>query len=269
MRNPLASKAQFMFCSALIIFFLVALGRSGTGPELEQILRGVQDRVREFESLLPDFMCQEEITTQELLRGGLADRNVTQSIFTGTQNKDEKGHSFTESRELKRVNGRPAAKGEQLKLPFFFGGGFSSILDATFGEKNIQYHNYKVLPSEQVEGKAAWVIQFSTKPDQKGLFFEFQGSRFISKDAGKAWIDPESLHVLQLERRYLNLPPVYGVMTIVINYAPVVLNGKTFWMPKTVQVDEVFDKLKDSMSMHYFAEYSDYQKFDVSVRIKY
>ncbi len=268
MTNQAATKARLAFCLWLLVSFC-PLSRAEKPPSLDQVLLGVQERVKEFEFSLPDFMCRERITVREMARGKLVDQRISVSIFTGTQNTDEKGRPFTESRQLETENGFRIIKGQQLRLPFFFGGGFSSILEATFGEKNIQYHQYKLTGTEQVDGKQALVIQFATKPGQTGLSFEFLGMELASRDTGKAWIDPASMHVVRLERRYLNLPQPYSALNVWVSYAPVLLNGKTFWMPKTVRVQEVFARSKKPITAEYVAEYSDYQKFDVSVKIKY
>ncbi len=107
-------------------------------PTLDQILSRAQNNVKEFEFSLPDFMCDEKITSQELLHGKAVHTTIVDSVFIGTQNKSEQNKPFTESREIKTVDGRQPRKNQQLEGPFLYGGGFSSILDATFAERNIQ-----------------------------------------------------------------------------------------------------------------------------------
>ena len=174
MRKDAAMRSRLVLCAGLLLLFLCSLGYSGTVPTLDQILLQVQDHVKEFEFSLPDFTCNERITSRQVAGGKIRDQSVVNSVFSGRQNKDEKDKPFTESREIKTIDGTPAGRRQQLEIPVFFGGGFSSVLEATFGEKNIQYHNYKVMGTEKVDGKPALVIKFATKEDQKEVCFEFQ-----------------------------------------------------------------------------------------------
>ncbi len=261
-------RARSILGVALVQLSLSGLGVAQKVPPLEQVLPRVQESVNEFEFLLPDFICYERITSRELIGTKLIKQISVGSAFSGSQRKDEKGKPFIESREIKIFDGREAGQKQKLDIPFFFGGGFSSVLDMTFAARNVPYHNYKVIRLEQIDGRPLLVIEFATKPDQAGLYFEFQGT-LLDKGAGKAWIDPESMHVVRIERRFLNVPSPVNALSVSIDYAPVVINGKTFWMPKTVKAVEALGRsTKKPMSGEYIAEYSNYRKFEVSVKIE-
>lgn len=263
-------KCRSAFCFCLFHLYLCALCSSKSTPTLDEILLRVQEHVKEFEYSLPDFVCNEIITSKEIVRGQVAHKTIIDSVFSGTQSQDGgTQRPFTEARTIRMIDGRPAGKDEQLKAPVSFGGGFSSILDATFSEKNAQYHNYKLMGTEKLNGRPALVIEFATKKDQTELLFEFLGRKFVSKDVGKAWLDPESLNVIRLERRYLNLPPLDGVLNVSVDYAKVEINGKAFWMPQMIRVEQSQPVAKNSMNIQYIAKYSEYQKFNVSSQIKY
>jgi hypothetical protein len=49
----------------------------------------------------------------------------------------------------------------------------------------------------------------------------------------------------------------------------VVIQEKTFWMPKTVTAEQTVPNPKVPVGGQYVAEYSNYQEYKVSVRIKY
>ncbi|PYP93310.1 MAG: hypothetical protein DMG65_01355 [Candidatus Angelobacter sp. Gp1-AA117] len=263
-------KYRLAFCFCFLQFYFFALCSAKTTPTLDEILLRVQEHVKEFEFSLPDFVCNETITSKEILRGQVAHKTIIDSVFSGRQNNDGGTQQpFTEARTIRMIDGRPAGKDEQLKAPVLFGGGFSSILDATFSDKKAQYHNYKLIGTEKLNGRPTLVIEFATKKDQTELLFEFLGRKFISKDVGKAWLDPETLNVIRLERRYLNLPPLDGVLAVSVDFAKIEINGKTFWMPRTVRVEQSQPGAKKPVSIQYIAEYSDYQKFNVSSHIKY
>lgn len=245
-------------------------GFSESVPKLEQILPRVQEHVREFELLLPDFICDETIISRELVAGTVHHETVIESTFRGTQHKDEKDRPFTESREIQNIDGRPAPQGQPLRGPFFFGGGFSSVLDEIFSQKNAPYLNYKVMGSEKIDGKTAWLIKFEMKEGQKEILYrEIFGSQAVVKGKGKAWIDPESMNVIRLDFQYLNPPFLEGILEVSVDYAPVMINGKTFWMPRTVTAQQTVPNPRHSVGGQYIASYSNYHQFNVSVKFKY
>ena len=257
-------------CLGLLLVALSSASPSQSAPKLDRILPRVQDHVKEFELSLPDFICDERITSRELMAGTVIHETVIDSTFRGTQNKDGKDKPFIEWREIHTIDGRPAPKGQQLTGPFFFGGGFSSILDAIFSVKNSQYFNYKVIGTEKVDENFAVVIKFETKKGQKALLHrEMFGSQYVMKGSGKAWIDPSSMNVVRLELQYLDPPVPEGVLVVRVDYAEVVINEKKFWMPKTLTAEQTVPNPKVPVGGQYIAEYSNYQQFNVSVKMKY
>lgn len=251
-----------------------SLGLSQSLPKLSQILPRIQQHVKEFEHSLPDFICDEKITSKELMAGTTIHETDIDSTFRGTQNKDKntdgKYQPFTEWRDIQTIDGRPAPKGQQLTGPFLFGGGFSSILVEIFSAENFRYFNYKVIGPDKVDNKAAVLIKFETKKDQQALLHrELFGSQYVMKGSGKAWIDLSSMNVLRLEIQYLDPPMPEGVLSLAVDYAPVVIKEETFWMPKTVTAEQTVPNPKAPVGGQYVAEYSNYHEYKVSVRIKY
>jgi hypothetical protein len=258
----------------LIYVALSSACHSQTAPSLGQILPRVQEHVKVFEHSLPDFICDEKITSKELMGGTTIHETDIDSTFRGTQNREKKPDGeyepFTEWRDIQTIDGRPAPKGQQLTGPFLFGGGFSSILDEIFSAKNAQYFNYKAIGADRVDGKAAVVLKFETKKDQQALLHrELFGTQYVMKGSGKAWIDLVSMNVLRLEIQYLDPPMPEGVLSLAVDYAPVVIKEQTFWMPKTVTAEQTVPNPKMPLGGKYVAEYSNYQEYKVSVRIKY
>jgi hypothetical protein len=267
-------KPRSVICLGLLHLALCSASHSQSIPKLDQILPRVQEHVKEFEHSLPDFICDEKITSRELMGGTTIHETDIDSTFRGTQNRDKnpdgKYEPFTEWRDIQTIDGRPAPKGQQLTGPFLFGGGFSSILDEVFSLKNSQYFNYKVIGTESLDGKAAVVIKFETKKDQQALLHrELFGTQYVMKGSGKAWIDLSSMNVLRLEIQYLDPPMPEGVLSLAVVYAPVVIKEETFWMPKTVTAEQTVPNPKMPVGGQYVAEYSNYQEFKVSVRMKY
>ena len=46
------------------------------------------------------------------------------------------------------------------------------------------------------------------------------------------------MNVLRLEIQYLDPPMPEGVLSLAVDYTPVVMKEKTFWMPKTVTAEQ-------------------------------
>jgi hypothetical protein len=59
------------------------------------------------------------------------------------------------------------------------------------------------------------------------------------------------------------------VLSLAVDYAPVVIQEKTFWMPRTVTAEQTVPNPKAPVGGQYVAEYSNYQEFKVAVRMKY
>ena len=269
-----AMNPRSLVCLGLLHLVLCCAGHAQSLPKLNQILPRVQEHVKEFEHSLPDFICDEKITSKELMGGTTIHETDVDSTFRGTQNRDKnpdgKYQPFTEWRDVQTIDGRPAPKGQQVTGPFLFGGGFSSILVEIFAAENSQYFNYKVIGTEKVDGKAAVIVKFETRKGQDALLHrELFGTQYVMKGSGKAWLDLSSMNVLRLEIQYLDPPMPEGVLSLAVDYAPVVIQEKTFWMPKTVTAEQTIPNPKVPVGGQYVAEYSNYQEYKVSVRIKY
>jgi hypothetical protein len=269
-----AMNPRSLVCLGLLHLVLCCAGHAQSLPKLNQILPRVQEHVKEFEHSLADFICNEKITSKELMGGTTIHETDIDSTFRGTQNRDKnpdgKYQPFTEWRDIQMIDGRPAPKGQQLTGPFLFGGGFSSILVEIFAAENSQYFNYKVIGTEKVDGKAAVIVKFETRKGQDALLHrELFGNQYVMKGSGKAWLDLSSMNVLRLEIQYLDPPMPEGVLSLAVDYAPVVIQEKTFWMPKTVTAEQTIPNPKVPVGGQYVAEYSNYQEYKVSVRIKY
>ena len=86
------------------------------------------------------------------------------------------------------------------------------------------------------------------------------------QDAGKAWIDSASMQVVRLERHFLNIPAGFSSYSNTIDYGPITIGERQFWMPKTVRA-EVAEKDVNKTGT-YLAEYSNCRKFTANVELK-
>ena len=253
----------------LLVFLLFLLGSPASAQTVSEVLGAVSQNVKEFEDLLPDFVCNERVTSTEFDSGRMRKERVVDSIFTGVQRSSGENRvrfAFDESREVVAIDGKAARKGAGFpKLPYRFDGGFSSLLIMTFAPDNLQYHDYSIADRYKSKSAEALLVRFATKEGQQKLRAAFQGRQFVEKDVGAAWIDSTSFRVLRLLRQSLNLPQVFARSTATVDYGPVTIDEKQFWMPTKIKA-EVTER-NSGRTVSYVAEYSDCRKFATDIRI--
>jgi hypothetical protein len=253
----------------MLMFVHVVSGSPVFAQSVSEVLNSVSRNVKEFQDMLPDFVCNERITSTEFESGEVVKEKIVDSVFTGVQRSNVENRvrfAFNESREVVAIDGKAVRKGTAFpKLPYRFAGGFSSLLVTTFAPDNLQLHDYAIGDNYKSGSASAVLMRFATKPDQQNLRAQFQGTRLLAKDVGAAWIDLTSFHVLRLQRQSLNLPPSLIRSTATADYAPVTIGENQFWMPLTIRA-EVTEK-NSRTTLSYFAEYSDCRKFTADIKI--
>jgi hypothetical protein len=246
-------------------FLLAAWLPQQPAPTVDEILAKIQTNTGQFLQSLPDFICDETITSQAIV-GGKLEQVVNSSHFVGRQQK--RGNMlFNETRELISIDGKSVSKNANPQGPIFFGGGFSSVLHLTFGKDTVPDQTYRITGEERFRDREAIVIEFATRQGQKNLKFDFYGKAYLENDKGKAWIDKESLRVLRLERQYLNVPKGETPITATVDYGEVFIDGQPYWMPLTVKAEQL--KGRRGQNAEYLAEYRNYRKFEAKSSIIY
>jgi len=255
--------------SIVLVFLLFLLGSPASAQSLNEVLGAVSQNVKEFQDLLPDFVCNERVTSTQFDSGKMRKEKVVESIFTGVQRsreEDRVGFAFAESRDIVAIDGKPAPKGTAFpKLPYRFAGGFSSLLIMTFAPDNLPYHDYSIADRHRSASGDSLLVRFATKQGQQKLRAVFQGKQFIEKDVGAAWIDSTSFRVVRLLRQSLNLPPVFTRSSTTVDYGPVTIDEKQFWMPMKINA-EVTERYSGA-TVSYVAEYTDCRKFSADIKI--
>src|SRR5215831_17010323 len=99
-------------------------------------LLAVSINVKQFQDLLPDFVCNERITSTEFQSGQVRRTRTVESIFTAVHSPGfaPSGRvAFSETREVAAIDGMPVRKGTLMpKLPLGMYGGFGALLSMTF-----------------------------------------------------------------------------------------------------------------------------------------
>jgi hypothetical protein len=235
-------------------------------PSLSDIIERVSQNVKEFQELLPDFVCSEKITSMRMESGTVTSQKIVESIFTSLQ-APQRGLAFAESRDVVAIDGKPVRSGTAMpRLPFGMGGGFGSLLTMTFSPENLKAHEYELPDTQKPQDSENVLIRFKTKTGQRQLGEIINGHAFFSNDIGKALIDVRTMQVLRLERQSLDNPPPFASTSTVVAYGPVSIGEREFWMPQTVR-SEVIERNSKKTAL-YTAEYTDCRKFTATVELK-
>ena len=246
----------------LLLYFIVAFhsafAQQAATPTLDEILLRLENNLDHYDKQGPHFFCKEHVVSS-LIYGPKHQSTVTDSVFRVTHTASG---TLTESREIKAVNGTPAA-GEHIGGPVTLGGVFSGGLDAvSLRQKDCM--SYTLQPIQPGHSDEPYVVQFTTLPNTK------RRSECVLKEegTGRVFIDSATTQVTRMELtapHHAISPGEVGAWKISINYAPVLFAGRTFWMPTTITSTAT---PSDTATVYSFsARYSDYHKLEVTSHI--
>jgi hypothetical protein len=235
---------------------------------VDEVLSAVSGNVKEFQELLPDFVCNEKITSTAYESGKVKDLRTVDSIFTAVQTPSRGPRNgnlaFTETREVAAIDGRPVQKGTRMPpLPLAMFGGFSALLSMTFSTENLKYQHYELDKTPGDGGRL--VLHFATKEDQRTLRTFLNGEGLINKDTGTAWIDAGSMQVARLERDFFSLPRAFRQLRNTVDYGPTTIGDRQFWLPRSMRSDVTDRDAKKTKT--FLAEYSDCKRFIADIKL--
>jgi hypothetical protein len=261
-------EAQFAMTSrtsstaiSLVAFlgFLSALcAQRASVPTLEEILQRIDANLNHYDAGVPSFFCDEHVVSQ--VEPGLRNQDtITDSVFRlkRTPNPD---HTTTlvESREIKKVDGKPATS-QDMDGPTLLSGAFEGGL-AVVSLNQTACMNYALQRISRNRSTEPYVLSFATvlTPRNSAECLLQENSK------GRVFIDPASTIIPA--NPYTS--PVVGKRVVTVDYAPVLLGGKTFWMPSTITLRST----SGSGSFHpivwsFQATYRNYHKLEVTSRI--
>jgi hypothetical protein len=228
---------------------------------LDQILARVEANTEQYKTSVPSFLCDEHIISQEIHDGKLRHETTVDALFRVTRSTSQTG-LLNESREVKAIDGKLSGN-NKINMPISFSGGFSGALAKFLSADHHQCFDYGPDPAAVVPaGTAA---------------FTFTSREAAAKDpncasiqpgtTGKFIIDSATVQVTHIER---TLPyPIgkdHGVLgTASVDFAPVTLNGKSFWLPFTVTA--FTSETPKTNAFRFTAHYSNYHRFAASSTI--
>jgi hypothetical protein len=243
------------FISAVLS--LVLQGVPGSNPpELKDALAAVSRNVKDSQDLLPDFLCNEKVTSTAFKSGKQQSQKVVESIFSIRQSR--------ENREILSVDGKPVRKGAKMPgLPVNISGSFNYMINTTFSPASLPWYDF-ALGQKQETGRL--VVRFETKKDQKEMIWNINGDQRAAHDTGQAWIDTSHMQVSRIERNLLNLGRYATVWKITIDQAPFTIGERQFWLPKMFLTEITERDPKETGT--FLAEYNNCKKFTTEITIR-
>lgn len=223
---------------AAFLFGLCAIAQSPTAPPtLDEILRELQANLDRYDAHVPSFFCDEHVVSQ-VTPGGPGDTVVTDSIFRLKRitNKD-RTLSLGESREVRTVNGRPAAS-QDMAGPSVLSGAFEGGL-VVVSLNQASCMNYSLQRIRANHPADPYVVRFASVLNPGN-----RADCFLQEDGkGRVFIDPKSMQITRMEidtpHHVINgetpySPAIVGPWNIAVDYAPVKFGADTFWMPAAI-----------------------------------
>ncbi|MBB5331586.1 hypothetical protein [Tunturiibacter gelidoferens] len=243
--------------ACLIGCFAVALGQQPT-PALDQLLSRVEDNTEQYKATVPSFLCDEHITSQELRDGKLKHETTIDALFRVTRS----GETLEESREVKAINGEPSST-KKLNMPISFSGGFSGALAKFLSAERRECFDYRPDTSAPVSpGTEAFTFTAREAAAKQPACSTIQPGT-----TGRFVVDSATMQVSPIERTVPNPigrdQSVLG--TAAVDFAPVNLNGKSFWLPSTVAAFTT--ETPKTSAFRFTAKYSNYHRFTASSTI--
>jgi hypothetical protein len=245
-------------------------------PTLNDILQKLQDNLDAYHRGIPSFYCDERAVSRIAVQytGHQSQNTITDSTFRVKRTANPDGSTtLTESRDVKSVNGF-AAEGEEIGGPAVFSGALSGG-PVVVSLSQTACMRYSLRPIHPDKPDDPYIVEFASKPAN-----ERPANCVLTEDGtGLVDIDPATMQVTHLEFKVPQhtifaggrspsghvVPPTRGPWVASIDYARVVLEGKTFWMTKTIDAKMTGGFGPSTWSFN--AHYSNYHKLEVTSRI--
>jgi len=246
-----------------------ALGAPGAkASTLGEMLQRLEANLNRYDVGVPSFFCDEHVVSSRSVPHERDDSSATDSVFRLKRTAQADGTTaLVESREIKRVNGRPATS-EAVPVPTLLTGIFEGGL-AVVSVGQTSCMNYKL---ERRKRPGEIVVSFATllTPSNTADCF------LQEKSKGRVVVDAASMQLKRLEidtpRHVIDQGNEYseaevGRRELTVDYAPVLLGNETFWMPSAIGMRTTSGSGFDVTVWTFQATYRNYHRLEVKSRI--
>ena len=252
-------------------------------PTLEQVLSRVHENFEAYLHTVPNVFADEHLVSavkaESNSSGGMslgsvipARNDTIDSIFRLKRSSAE-GNAVVlgEARQIVSFNHRPPAPDQSLVAPNLVSGAFSYA--ASFLSPALEScYDYRLETNQRLHGTAVLVVDY----DSKKLVPRSARCPITELNSGRAFLDPASLQIVRYEQKRPKHEYDRGTLgswsaieagtlttwTWSIDYAPVTLEGHTFWLPKRISSKTVTNT-GPPVEWSFAAGYSNYHLMDV------
>ena len=246
----------------LLAFSTVVIARAQQPDSaLDNLLSRIEANTEQYKASVPSFLCDEHIVSQELYDGKLKHETTVDALFRVTRSTSQTG-TLDESRQVTSIDGKPST-GRKINMPISFSGGFSGALAKFLSADRRQCFDYQpdhtYTPSPGTEAFIFTAREAALK--------EAACTSIQSGTTGKFVIDSATSQVSHIER---TVPYPVGkdrsvLGTASVDFAPVALSGKIFWLPFVISASTTETSKTDAF--RFTAHYSNYHRFAASSTI--
>jgi len=240
-------------------------------PTLMEILQRLENNLSQYDSGVPSFFCDEHVVSR-MVPDVHNRETVTDSVFR-LKRVLNPNHTTTldETREVKTVNGQPA-RSQKMDVPSIVSGAFEGGL-AVVSLSQQSCMNYTLDRIKRDDAKAPIIVRFASvlTPENSGDCLLHENGR------GQVFIDRATMQITRMELttpHHTIIPgdsyssAVVGEWVLSVDYAPVVLDGKSFWMPATITSRSTSGRGSFHPIVWTFkATYGNFHKLEVTSRI--
>jgi hypothetical protein len=170
------------------------------------------------------------------------------------------GEPLTQIRQYTALNGKPVKAGQHILLPLDMIDSFSDIQSLFFNVQNRPCYSFVL--AARLNPDAPFELSMTSSQDAATLPQCASGPK---GRAGMARIDPATHQLTHLEYTtpVRNAGPDHPPAFTSVDYVPVKLGDKTFWLPAVETARVVIDKTP----LKWVSHYSDYHQYASSVTI--
>ena len=244
------SSAFLLACSTVII-----VRAQQPDSALDNLLSRIEANTEQYKASVPSFLCDEHIVSQELYDGKLKHETTVDALFRVTRSTSQTD-TLDESREVTSIDGKPST-GRKINMPISFSGGFSGALAKFLSADHRQCFDYAPDPAAAAPaGTAAFIFTTRETATRDPACASIQPGT-----TGKFVIDSATVQVSHIERTVpYPIGKDQGVLsTASVDFAPVALNGRSFWLPFTVSAFTL--ETSKTNAFRFTAHYSNYHRF--------
>ena len=199
------------------------------GTRVSQLLAKLVANNRQYEAALPSLTCEETVHSQRLKKGKVKEEVVLDATMRVVRTGDAR-EPFDEKHVFHTRNGKPLPEGVQYpRVPFFVSGAFANALG--FGRLAAEACLEVALQDDGTGPTLQLTVERKAELEPNPACAAVKTTKVLTVDRE----DAQVVHLLRTmspeqAEQYRDVP--YAEL----DYAPVALGDKTFWLPSRAEM---------------------------------